>query len=110
MIERGRGAIIGFGLVCLTLLCACSLGFTLVRGGLIEPPELTLALGPLAISAARTLDTGCPEPWSRCDQNPFDIEGRAYYAIWLVVRTGPDAHHYRHMSLHLPLRGHISRQ
>lgn len=99
---------IGIGLFCLTLICACGLGISLVRGGLVDPPDVTLALGPLAISAARTLDTGCPEPWSRCDLSPFDLEGRTYYAIWLVVRTGPDAHHFRHLSLHLPLRPRMS--
>jgi hypothetical protein len=91
------------GLAIATLL-SCAAGAALMYTGPVEPPSFTASLGSMAISTGRTVDAGCSEPWISCDLASNAARSRSFYTIWVVIRTGPSAHQYRHHSLHLPLR------
>jgi hypothetical protein len=86
------------------LLLACGVGAGLVRTGVVIPQDITLVIGPVAISAAQAFDSSCAEPFVHCDLVPQNRNQRSFYAIWLVYRKGSQPNQYGHFSIHVPIR------
>ncbi len=88
----------------IVLLLACGVGAGLVRTGIVIPQDFTLAMGPVAISAAQAFDSSCAEPFVHCDLVPQNRNQRSFYAIWFVYRKGSQPNQYGHFSIHVPIR------